>query len=203
MKIKSCILICIMSIFIFSCKNQADPKKDFLDFYIGMNAIQFNQIKDSLLNAGIIYENQGKYYYDFKTYADKIVPSLLSFKVEREELKEITITLGHKTYGIMPLNMKSYCYSNNEYFSECIEPMDAEAIYQIYHKKYGKPDEINSEGKYHWWKKSNHVDVRFSKGWKNEYTCDTTRYIMGAFILYAFDMAYEEQRESKKTQDNI
>ena len=192
-------LLFCLTIIIVSCKEQND-KKDFLDFYIGMTEKSVDAVRDSLLEAGTIYKHKKDYYYDFKIDGVSEIPSRISWDIKNKKLNKIFITLGRKSFGELPRNNATGI--TNDFFTECIDSINANLVYNNYKNKYGKPDELNSNGNYPCWKKFNHINVKFSKGYKNDYSCDSSRYIMGAFITYSFDSEYEIKSE-KNNQDNF
>ncbi len=201
MRNKYLIYFILQLLLVTSC--QTKEKNDFLNFKLGMTKSDFFQNLDTLVNNKTIYSYGKDYYYDFEISSSLKINSKLSYEFKDDALTEIGLWLGHRRLNLLSNPNETYA------IDDCLEPKEIQSVFSLYKSKYGNPDGYHSEG-YAFWKKSKNVEVRFSTGYKNQYTCDTTKYLMGSFIIYQYDSTYQSKKgmgelfeKAKKMKDII
>lgn len=144
----------------------------------------------SLIENDLIEKDLNEYIYIFNKYdPDRMVYADLTFYYDFGILSKVSVSLGH---------LERYV-SGTKFVSECITKEEVNFAYELYQLKYGEPEEVCDECMMFWDDLKN-IDILFSKGYKNAYTCDTSLYVMGAAIYYEIPQSELDKLEKKEKE---
>lgn len=171
-----------------SCSNDS-PRKDFLEFYIGMSESEFEKVKDSLIQnkilrpakyTGGIYQgkNLGEpYSFYYKLHLKDYKIDLESYyTIEEDELISIRFTYGF-------LRVKRFDDGRWENYMGASNNTNAQLL-NLYTQKYGLPDYVNEDGKYMEW-------------YKGDLMITLRQKIKDPTVEYSYSKDYERKRNKR------
>jgi hypothetical protein len=186
-------LFVIQLYFLFSCNTESYNSKHqvtkigFLGFYLDMDYLKVQNIMDSLLNISelhyfettdILGNKQKNLYHDFSGITPHLCAkvNLRGSLIIDERLTSIQLTL---------------CNSSNteeQRFSYNCDRNDLKRLFELYRKKYGKPNLLSQGEEYDWLSKR--IPDVYSPGPKGRWIMDKIYFWeRGNYIIY-FDFGY-------------